>query len=97
MSNAIVGLCTFDLYLPGVASLKEKRSIIKPLLKRLRDQFNISASEVDYQDVHQSARIAVVLVTNDGRHAQQSLDNIIKWIETHFPDAPITRQEVEIL
>ena len=45
-----------------VHSLKEKRMILKSIVQRLRNKFNISVSEVDCQDVHQkSDRSHVVL------------------------------------
>ncbi|MBN1249178.1 MAG: DUF503 domain-containing protein, partial [Anaerolineae bacterium] len=58
----IIGACTLHLYLPGVTSLKEKRSVVKPLLHQLRRRFEIAAAEVDHQDVWQSADIGIVAV-----------------------------------
>jgi uncharacterized protein YlxP (DUF503 family) len=97
MANAIIGLCTLDLYLPGVSSLKEKRSILQSLLKRLQNTFNASVAEVDYQDVWQSAQIAVAVVTNATPHADQMVSSILKWIEANFPHITIVKEKVEIL
>ncbi len=84
--TTIVGLCTLELSLDGVQSLKQKRSAIKPLLARLHSTFNISAAEVGYQDVWQSSAIAIAVVTGS-----------TAWVENHYPDLLITRQEIEIL
>jgi uncharacterized protein len=97
MANAIIGLCTLDLYLPGVSSLKEKRSILQSMLKRIQNTFNASAAEVDYQDVWQSAQIAVAVVTNATSHADQMLTSILNWIEANFPHVSIVKQKTEIL
>lgn len=97
MSNAIVGLCTIDLYLPGVGSLKEKRSIIQSLLKRVQNQFNASAAEVGNQDVWQSAQLAVAVVTNAAPHANQMITTILNWIESNYPHVSIVKQQIEIL
>jgi hypothetical protein len=97
MGNAIIGLCTLNLYLPGVSSLKEKRSILQPLLKRIQNTFNASAAEVDYQDVWQSAQIAVAVVTNATAHADQMLSSILNWIEANFPHVTIVKEKIEIL
>jgi uncharacterized protein len=97
MSRAVIGLVTLELYLPGVASLKEKRSIVKSMLARVQKQFNISAAEVGENDRWQTAVIAIVTVTNSPAHAQQILTNTIEWIEGHFPNLYISRQETEIL
>jgi uncharacterized protein YlxP (DUF503 family) len=93
----IVGLCTIELHLPGVGSLKEKRSILKPLLSRLHNTFNVSAAEVDHQDVWQSATIAVASVSNSTSHANQVISHVLAWIEANFPDTLIVHQEIEIL
>ncbi len=93
----IIGICTIELHLPGVGSLKQKRSVIKPLLIRLHDTFNISAAEVDQQDVWQSAVVGVALVTNSTQHAQQVLNNVLTWIEVNYPNVYIVRQTIEIL
>ena len=97
MSNAIVGLCTVDLYLPGVGSLKEKRSILQSMLKRIQNTFNASAAEVGHQDVWQSAQIAVAVVTNQTTHADQMINSILKWIEQHYPHVSIVGERIEIL
>lgn len=94
--QTIVGLCTIELYLPGLGSLKEKRSIVKSMLTRLRNTFNVSTAEVDHQDVWQSAVIAVVTVTNENSHANQVITNVLKWIESNFPNVQIVHEEIEI-
>lgn len=97
MKNGIIGICRIEFYLAGVGSLKEKRSIIKPLLNRLRAQFNVSCAEIDHNDVWQSAAIGIVTVSNSSRHVQEMLNNVVDWIEDSFPDAMITQQDIEIL
>ena len=41
-----MGLLTIELYVPGITSLKEKRGVVKPLIARLRKEFNVSVAEV---------------------------------------------------
>ena len=43
---------TFRLYAPWVHSLKEKRSIVKSLIAKLRNRYHVSAAEIDEQDTH---------------------------------------------
>jgi uncharacterized protein YlxP (DUF503 family) len=93
----VIGVCRIELHLPGLGSLKQKRSVIKPLLARLHNTFNVSAAEIDQQDTWQSAVIAVALVTNSTPHAQQVLNGILQWIETNMPHVYIVRHEIEIL
>ena len=64
----------------GINSLKEKRSIVKGLLGRLKSRFNISIAEVDHQDNKTSAVIALAIVSNDGTFINQQLDGIAKFM-----------------
>ncbi len=91
----LIGVCEIELHLPEAASLKDKRSVIKSLLGRLHNTFNVSAAEVDKQDLWQSAVIGVAVVSNSAPHAQQVLNNVLNWIETYFPQVYITRQHIE--
>jgi uncharacterized protein len=97
MPNAIVGLCTLDLDLSGVRSLKEKRSILQSMLKRIQNNFNASAAEVGNQDVWQSSQIAFAVVTNATPHANQMISNILAWIEKNYPHISIIGENIEIL
>ena len=93
----IIGALELDLYLPEVRSLKEKRSVLKSLLARLRNTFNVAAAEVDKQDVGQSAVIGVATVTNSTRHADQIMNNAIHWIEDNYPQLMIVNHTSEII
>ena len=93
----IVGLLILYLHLPGCASLKEKRSRLKPLITRLHREFNISVAEIDHLDIWQNTIIGCALVSNDQNHTQRSLQQVSRWIETHWPDVTLTSEQVEIL
>ena len=92
----IIGACTVELYLPGNGSLKGKRSILKPLLLRLRKEFNLAAAEVAHHDVWQSAQIALVSVSNDVGHVQGLLEKAVRWIENHRPDLRVVDWQIEV-
>lgn len=97
MSRAIVGLCTIDFHLPGITSLKEKRRILKSMLARMHKTFNVSAAEVDYQDQWQSSVIAFAVVSNSSKHVNQVVNKAVLWIESHYPEAMIINQQLEVL
>jgi uncharacterized protein YlxP (DUF503 family) len=92
-----VGILHLHIHFPGCASLKEKRSRLKPLLARLHREFNISVAEVDYMDVWQAALIACALVSNDQNHTQRSLQQIAGWIEKNWPDVTLVDERIELL
>ncbi len=93
----IIGACSVELYLPGNGSLKGKRRILKPLLKRLHREFNLATAEVGHNDLWQSAEIAFVTVTNDPGRAHAALERTIRWIETHYPQVQVVDWQIEIL
>lgn len=76
----IVGVLTAQLHMHGIGSLKEKRSIVKGLIGRLKSRFNISIAEVDHQDNKTSAVVAIAIVSNDTRFIDRQFDAIISFM-----------------
>ena len=69
--------------LPGCASLKEKRSVIRSLRDRLRSRLNVSVAETGLNDTHDRARLTVALVATDGRFAESVLEKADRLVEQH--------------
>ncbi len=90
-----LGVMMIHIRLPGCASLKEKRSRLKPLLVRLHREFNISVAEVDFQDTWQDAMLAVAVVGNDHGHTQRSLQAVSDWIEENWQDVNVIEERTE--
>lgn len=64
-----------------VHSLKEKRIIVKSIVQKLKNKFNISVSEVDEQDIHQTMVLGIVGICGTSAQADSTMENIIKFIE----------------
>ena len=92
-----IGILELHLYFSGCSSLKEKRSHLKPLLERVHRQFNVSTAEIDFQDIHDDAKIAIGVVNNNQAWIQSYLSGVVDWIEKYFPEAEIQDQRVEII
>ena len=90
-----VTLCTIKLNMSGCNSLKQKRSLLQPILTRLHKEFNVSVSEIGLQDVWQSAWIGCVLISNDADHNARVLNKVVEFIETHFPEAQVEEFHIE--
>jgi uncharacterized protein YlxP (DUF503 family) len=88
-------LLTIKMYLPGCGSLKEKRSRLQPILKRLHKEFNISVSEIGLQDVWQSAWLGFAIVSTDAVHNEQVLHAVVNFIESNWPDEQIAESHIE--
>ncbi len=74
-------LQTWELHLEGCQSLKDKRSVLKSLLARLR-KLNLAVAEVEHQDLWQRAGIAAATVASDHRVAEETLREADRLIET---------------
>ena len=85
---------TAQLYLHGVTSLKDKRKIVKSLIERLKNRFNISISEVDHNDIKTSAIIAIAVVSNDTQFVNKQLDKILDFMRNdgRFALGPVERE-----
>ncbi|HEU0013408.1 MAG TPA: DUF503 domain-containing protein [Longimicrobium sp.] len=77
----VVGLVVWELHVPGCASLKDKRAVVKGLKDRLHARFNVSAAETAHQDLLQRAEIAVCVVSNDRKHAQSVLSSADEMVQ----------------
>ncbi|MFN8527058.1 MAG: DUF503 domain-containing protein [Anaerolineae bacterium] len=97
MSHAVVGLCTIHLELPELTSIKEKRSILKSILARLHNTFNVSAAEIDLNDDLGTAVIAITVVSNSSAHSNSVISKALQWVEEHAHDVIVTDQDIEIL
>lgn len=69
-----IGWLEFDLLLGDVHSLKQKRSIIRPVIAELERRFAVSAAETGAQDLHRRAAIGLAVVSADHGHAVDVLD-----------------------
>lgn len=77
----VVGLLTIELYLAGVTSLKEKRRIIKSLIARLRNRYNISVAEVGGQECWQRATLGVSFVSGESGRVHSVLEAVVNFVE----------------
>jgi len=76
-----IGLIELSIRLHGVHSLKDKRSVIKPILKKLRDMFNCAAIESDMHDFHEMTVISVVTINTNAIELEKTMTNIAKAVE----------------
>ena len=92
----VVGVCRLSLFFADNRSLKEKRQGLRRVIDRVRAKYNVAVAEVGQQESWQRARVGLVVVSNDGEHAQSMLDKITGFVE-HLFVAQIVNREVELL
>ncbi len=93
----IVGVARITLELPAAHSLKEKRSVVKSLLARLQNRFNVSAAEIAAQDTWGIAVIGITCVSTSGRHADEMLASAIRFIEQNGAEYYVSDVQTETL
>jgi len=75
-----IGWIEFDILLGDVHSLKEKRSIVRPLVADLRRTFAVAAAESGSLDLHRRAGIGVSVVAADSKHVIDVLDVVENFV-----------------
>ena len=90
-----VGVCRLKIHIPGSRSLKDKRSVVKSLIARLRQQFNLSVAEVDDHELWQMATIAMACVSNHNDRVDEVISAAIGLIERDFPTIEVIEKEIE--
>ena len=93
----IVGMCKINLRIPENSSLKGKRHVVKSVIARICNKFDVAVAEVDNNDLWQTAVIGVCCVSNEKRHANQILSRVIDFVENSHIDAELLDYEIEIL
>ena len=76
-------------------SLKEKRMIVKSIISKLQNKFNISVCEIENQDIHNLITIGIAGIALDSKVCDSTIDNIINYIED-ITDAEILSIEQEV-
>ncbi|MDP9168112.1 MAG: DUF503 domain-containing protein [Actinomycetota bacterium] len=84
-----VGALQIDVLLGDVHSLKEKRSVVRPIVAALRRTFEVSAAEAGHVDLHRRTLLGVAVVSVDARHCGEVLDGCERLVTA--------RPEVEVL
>ncbi len=91
------GLLTIHFKLYSCNTLKDKRSLLRPLENRLSEEFNVSIAESSFQDSHRDAELTLGLVNNNAAYIQAEFSRITVWMENHFPDLLMYDQKLEIM
>ncbi|CQR47655.1 hypothetical protein BN1058_01982 [Paraliobacillus sp. PM-2] len=77
-------------------SLKEKRSVTKRIIHRIQNNFNVSISEIAYQELWQKTMFGIVTISNEKVQAERLLDQCLGFIDS-FPEIERTITEKQWL
>jgi len=78
-----IGWLEFDILLGDVRSLKQKRSVVRPIVAELKRRLAVSAAETGSLDLHRRTGIGVSVVAADRAHAVEVLDAAERLVAAH--------------
>lgn len=81
----IVGIMILDLHANSTHSLKEKRQIVSSIKEKLKNKFNISLVESDYQDLWQKIQLSIAMVSNSMVIVEKAFSQIEDFIFLNYP------------
>jgi uncharacterized protein len=84
-----VGALELDVLLGDVHSLKQKRSVVRPVLAELRRRYEVAVAEAGHLDLHRRALLGVALVAADSGHVTEVLEQCERLVAA--------RPELELL
>jgi uncharacterized protein len=91
----VIGLLTVELRFPENGSLKGKRTLLRRLTEKLKQQFNVSVAEVENQDLWQLSTLAVATVNTSGREADSTLAHALDLIDAYH-EAELIGHQIEM-
>ena len=86
-----------ELFLPDSQSLKAKRQIARSVTTRIRNRFNVTVAEADDNDLWQRLTIGVCCLSNDTKHANEILSNVVAFVEKSHADLELLDYETELI
>lgn len=79
----IIGICTCEIYIFNANSLKSKRSVVKSIIEKSKNRFNISIAEVGEHDKWQKSIIAFSTISNDQKIVEETIEKVINFFDSY--------------
>ncbi|MFO7945334.1 MAG: DUF503 domain-containing protein [Armatimonadota bacterium] len=93
--DPVIGVLTLQFRIPHSMTLKDKRSVVKSLIQRLSNTFNVSVAETGHLDSVRRAGISVAYIANDKSHVHRVLSKVQQMAERE-PDAVLEDINTEV-
>jgi uncharacterized protein YlxP (DUF503 family) len=92
-----LGVCTVKLRFPENQSLKGKRRVLKSIITRVRNRYNVAIAEMDDQELWQLATLGVAYLSNDAQQTDRVLSKVVDFITECRLDVEVLDYEIEII
>ncbi|WP_408011007.1 DUF503 domain-containing protein [Pseudalkalibacillus sp. A8] len=92
----MIGSLKCECHIHDAHSLKEKRSVVKKVIQRLKQQFNVAVAETDYHELWQRFEIGIVTISKDKQMVEKELQQVVKYLD-RFDEFEVTNYDTELL
>lgn len=92
----IIGICTCEIFIFNANSLKSKRSVVKSIIEKSKNRFNISIAEVGENDKWQKSIIAFSTISNDQKIVEETIEKVINFFDS-YSEIEVIKIKREIL
>jgi len=82
--------------MPGNASLKDKRQVLRSVMQRVRNRHAVAVAEVDAQDRWDMGVLGVAAVSGSRTQAEAVIQRVVSFVETLRPDADIALGDIDV-
>lgn len=79
----MIVLAEIECMLYNTHSLKDKRSVLKRIMNKLRKDFNIAITELDFHDLWQRTKFGIVTISTSYIHAEQMMQEVLRVIDEY--------------
>lgn len=79
----IIGSLRVRLLVRESRSLKDKRQVVRGIVDRLRQRFNVSVAEVEARDHRQLIVLGMAMVGEEAKPVRSALDQIVVMLRGH--------------
>ena len=93
----LIGAGRLTFHLHGNDTLKGKRQVSRSLITRLRQRFNLAVAEIDGIDEHRRLVVGLTCVSNEQHHANEMIDQAIKFAYAQHLDAELVEVRRDII
>lgn len=80
----VVACLEITLSVSWSQSLKDKRMVVRSLVSKIHNKFNVSVHEVDALDNRQMIVLAITTASNSKPQIQAVFDHIVNFIESDY-------------
>ena len=77
----LVGTLCVQVYIPGATSLKDKRRIVKGMIAKVQNRFNVSIAELDSEDLWRRATIGIAMIGDSQEHIERQLQLVLNFLD----------------